>query len=285
MSIAKKALATAVTAALASSIACIAPAASVAQPAPFAAAGSAYSTMAKAKFKTKYATLLPGEKTTLKVKGAKVKSWSSSKKSVASVSKKGVVTAKKAGKATITAKTAKGNAKFVISVDDPAGRTLIDLENIVTLRGTEQPAEDPLQDDETEFVLPVSADGKLCVVYEVDYEGFRFVDAGHDGDGDNAYEFRIIMDLDPSGDLASFVFYVGDNMYSAPVKPSSYAASTKLKWTGYDASRKDIDVSEEEQEALTELALGEFYTIGKAINSETGIQMRNLGFYKVNLFK
>jgi SLAP domain-containing protein len=49
------------------------------------------------------ATITKGFTKKLEVSGAKVKSWSSSKKSVATVNSKGKVTAKKAGKATITA--------------------------------------------------------------------------------------------------------------------------------------------------------------------------------------
>ena len=54
------------------------------------------------------ATITAGFKKTLKVSGGTVVSWTSSKKSVATVSKKGVVTGKKAGTATITAKTKDG---------------------------------------------------------------------------------------------------------------------------------------------------------------------------------
>lgn len=53
-------------------------------------------------------TLTAGFKKTLKVSDGTVQSWTSSKKSVATVSSKGVVTAKKAGKTTITAKTTDG---------------------------------------------------------------------------------------------------------------------------------------------------------------------------------
>lgn len=64
----------------------------------------------------KNVTMTAGSKVTLKVKSVKPKAaskkvtWKSSNKKVASVSSKGVVTAKKAGTVTITAKAAKGKA-------------------------------------------------------------------------------------------------------------------------------------------------------------------------------
>lgn len=62
------------------------------------------------------ATITAGFTKKLTVSGAKVKSWTSSKKSVATV-KNGKVTAKKAGKATITAKTEDGQTlKCVVTV-------------------------------------------------------------------------------------------------------------------------------------------------------------------------
>ena len=55
-------------------------------------------------------SMVVGQKITLKAKviGTTVASWNSSKKKVAAVTKKGVVTAKKAGTAVITVKTADG---------------------------------------------------------------------------------------------------------------------------------------------------------------------------------
>ena len=62
-------------------------------------------------------TINAGKTATLKVKNAKKKvKWSSGKKSVASVSKKGRVKAKKKGKVTITVKSGKVTKKVKITV-------------------------------------------------------------------------------------------------------------------------------------------------------------------------
>ncbi|MCM1160708.1 MAG: Ig-like domain-containing protein [Roseburia sp.] len=65
-------------------------------------------------------TIYAGSSKTLKVKGAsgKVK-WSSNKKSVATVNQNGKVTAKKAGKATITAKVNKKTYQCKVTVKNP----------------------------------------------------------------------------------------------------------------------------------------------------------------------
>ncbi|MBO5487091.1 MAG: Ig-like domain-containing protein [Eubacterium sp.] len=69
-------------------------------------------------------SLTVGKTTTLKVKNTKKKvSWSSSKKSVATVSKKGKVTAKKKGTATITAKVGKTKLKCKITVTKAKKKT------------------------------------------------------------------------------------------------------------------------------------------------------------------
>lgn len=73
------------------------------------------SASAAVKLSEKKITLTVGKSKTLKVKGTKKKvKWSSSKKSVATVSSKGKVTAKKKGTATITAKV--GNKKYKCTV-------------------------------------------------------------------------------------------------------------------------------------------------------------------------
>lgn len=70
----------------------------------------------------KKVTLYVGKTLSLKVNGTSKKvKWSSSKKSVATVSSKGKVTAKKAGKATITAKIGKKKYKCVVTVNSIFG--------------------------------------------------------------------------------------------------------------------------------------------------------------------
>ena len=73
-------------------------------PASFGSLGQTEVQAATAKISATKLTVEKGDSKTLKVTGAKVKSWSSSKSSVASVSK-GVVMGKKRGVCTITAKT------------------------------------------------------------------------------------------------------------------------------------------------------------------------------------
>lgn len=72
---------------------------------------------AKIQMNKKKVTIKAGKKVTLKIKGTKKRAkWSSSKKSVATVSQKGVVKAKKAGKAVITAKIGKKKCTCKVTV-------------------------------------------------------------------------------------------------------------------------------------------------------------------------
>ena len=65
-------------------------------------------------------TLIKGQKKTLKITGTgKNPSWTSNNKSVASVSSKGVITAKKKGTAVITAKVGSQKYTCKITVEDP----------------------------------------------------------------------------------------------------------------------------------------------------------------------
>lgn len=75
---------------------------------------------AKAKISKKSVTITKGKTYTLKIKGTKKKAkWTSSKKSVATVSKKGKIKAKKRGSATITAKIGKKKYRCKVKVETP----------------------------------------------------------------------------------------------------------------------------------------------------------------------
>jgi len=77
----------------------------------------------------KAATIGAGQKVTLKVKGTSKKAkWSSSKKSVATVSSKGVVTGKKHGTATISAKVSGKTYKCKITVKAVLNKTKITVD-------------------------------------------------------------------------------------------------------------------------------------------------------------
>ena len=70
---------------------------------------------AATKISKRSVTMYVGQTTTLKITGTKTKAkWSSSNKSIAAVNSKGKITAKKKGKATITAKV--GKRKYTCKV-------------------------------------------------------------------------------------------------------------------------------------------------------------------------
>ena len=72
------------------------------------------------KLSSKKITLIKGQSKTLKLKGTKKKAkWSSSKKSIATVTSKGKVTAKKKGTAKITAKLGKKKYTCTVKVETP----------------------------------------------------------------------------------------------------------------------------------------------------------------------
>lgn len=93
----------------------------------------------KAKLNKKSATIYVGKTVKLKVDNNKKKvKWSSSNKKVATVTKKGKVTGKKAGKVTITAKVGKKNYNCKVNVKN---KTVVEPSNVPeTTKPAEQPA-------------------------------------------------------------------------------------------------------------------------------------------------
>lgn len=85
---------------------------------------------AATKISKKSVTMYVGQTTTLKITGTKIKAkWSSSNKSIAAVNSKGKVTAKKKGKATITAKVGQKKYTCKVTVKNPSlNKTKLSLE-------------------------------------------------------------------------------------------------------------------------------------------------------------
>jgi hypothetical protein len=84
------------------------------------AASTAEADAASVRLNKKSVTLETGQSAKLKVKGSKrTVKWKSSNKKIVKVTKKGKVTAKKAGKATITAKVGKKKLKCKVTVVAP----------------------------------------------------------------------------------------------------------------------------------------------------------------------
>lgn len=105
--------------------------------------GLMYSKAKKVSINKKSATLIKGKTLKLKLKNAKASKvkWSSSKKKIASVSKKGVVKAKKKGKATITAKYKGKKYKCKITVKAKAKKKVnyfTKLKNYLKKKGKEK---------------------------------------------------------------------------------------------------------------------------------------------------
>lgn len=86
---------------------------------------------AKARISNSSVSVLKGRTYTLKVKGTKKKvKWSSSNKSVASVNKKGVITAKKKGKTVITAKVNGKQLRCSVTVKQPVNKIRLNRTSI-----------------------------------------------------------------------------------------------------------------------------------------------------------
>ncbi len=94
---------------------------SLAAPASVPLIGTTQTVAADTKISNKTITLIKGQKKQLKMSGtSKAPKWSSSNKSVAAVTDKGLVTAKKKGSAVITAKLGKNKYTCKVTVQTPA---------------------------------------------------------------------------------------------------------------------------------------------------------------------
>ena len=260
MRVAKKAVAIVATAALAGSMVCAAPAA-MAQEAPAAAqAGSTYAVMAKAK----KVSLVAGTSTTLKVKGKKVTKWTTSKKSVATVSKKGKVTGKKAGTATITATYKGGKATFKVTV---VKNQMSELVSLIKKKGIEQ--------EKGEWAYSLGED--LTVYYSSDGDQVAFFNEAIREPAGRSFD----MYVDCNTEYATFnSVNIASNYenYSVEVKKASDKISS-LKWVLIDpVTYKEIPVSADENKALNKHAGEAVDQLNKALKETTGLQFADIGF-------
>lgn len=102
---------------------------------PFAFYEESYG--ASVRLSSKSIVLGEGASATLRVKGTKKKvKWSSSKKSIAAVTKKGVVKGKKCGSCTIKARVAGKTLKCKVTVREPAVANAMNLRNYILKNGS-----------------------------------------------------------------------------------------------------------------------------------------------------
>ena len=135
----------------------------------------------KVQLNKKTVTLEVGKKVTLKLKNAPKKkkiTWSSNNKKIATVSKKGVVTAKKAGKANITAKV--NGKKYVCKV------------TVKNKKKQETPApEKPTKPDDPKGKNPGDVSALEKIIKEQNSKGAKLptdLNAKYDDDGDGSFD-------------------------------------------------------------------------------------------------
>lgn len=260
MRVAKKVVAAVAAAALAGSMVCAAPAA-MAQEAPTAAqAGSTYTVMAKAK----KVSLAAGTSTTLRVKGMKVTKWSTSKKAIATVTKKGKVTGKKAGTATITATYKGGKATFKVTV---VKNQMSELVSQIKKKGVEQ--------EKGEWLLELGEG--LAVAYFSDEDRVDFYNEAISESAGRSFDMTVFPDC---GDVNFNSVHIAGNSESCSAEAKIVTAKpSSLKWRQYDPiTYKPSSVSADETKALNKHAAAAVDQLNKALKETTDLQFADIGF-------
>lgn len=159
---------------------------------------------ASIKISTKKQTLIKGQNKTLKVSGTKAKvTWSSNKKSVATVNSKGKVTAKAKGTATITAKVGSKKLTCKVTVETPKiSKTSLSLNvnKTATLKLTGTTQKVKWSSNKTS-VATVSSSGKVSAKKA----GVATITAAV---GDKKYKCKVTV-VDNIGKLQSFILANG----------------------------------------------------------------------------
>lgn len=170
-------------------------------------------------------TVYVGESFTLKVSGtSKTVKWSSSKKSVASVTQKGKVTAKQAGTTTISAKVGSKSLKCKVTVNDRFSASQATKKIAVTLQDTGRGVVAILKNNNK---VAVSLDAKLAY-----YSNGKMIDTASESN----YAFE-------SGSECALFFYAPHDSDYNDVEYDDYKITLSVKEGSYlICGSKGIDV-------------------------------------------
>lgn len=202
-----------------------------------------HTVQAAVKLNAQKKTLTKGQTFTLKLIGTKKKvSWTSSNKSVASVSKKGVVKASKKGTAVITAKTGKKKYTCKITVKNPTASTpssktaFNKLANYILSNGT-------LDKNANKSLIYSGTSDGITITWTISYNAktkhLQFV---MDGSQPGSLATTVTMDLDNASAYITPTCYFSENTSStyfytkAKIKKAQYKASKTFRFTAVQNS-------------------------------------------------
>ncbi len=269
----------------------------------------------KIKLNKKKVNLVKGKTVKLKVKGTKKKvTWKSSKKKVATVNKRGKVTAKKKGTATITAKVAGKKLKCKVTVKNPKKKKIKDtpkpskkptptpnpseiatntkkLKEYIIKNGTKNENGNP------EIVKEI--EGMVSrIVYQPASDDFQFLLEGTSDDNDSGVlQTNICMVAAAGKDTAKVTVEIAsedeeDDIYllcNADVNKTSYNKDKSLAWEIVELSSdtlldEELDVMRAEVSELADIGLLAGFAAWEVhLSEDIGLSMRKIGFTSFSL--
>lgn len=265
----------------------------------------------KIKLNKKKVNLVKGKTVKLKVKGTKKKvTWKSSKKKVATVNKRGKVTAKKKGTATITAKVAGKKLKCKVTVKNPKKKKIKDtpkpskkptptpnpseiatntkkLKEYIIKNGTKNENGNP------EIVKEIEGMTSK-IAYQQESDDFQFLLEGNLGDDNNSGDIQtnIRMVTAAGKNTAKVTVEIAsedeeDDIYllcNADVNVTSYSRNKSLTWRIVELSSdtlldEELDGMRAEVSGLADMGLLVGFAAWEVhLSEDIGLSMREIGF-------